>query len=1673
MSKLDGELRTLAAEGGDEPVLVYILARPGADLKGVAEVTETRPFMDGELVVAKVKPAMLTKMASHPDVMAAQAFRAIEAPIPLTPRGEEAQRPTRPQIREMREKAAERKADGSEGFSPRAVPRGAASTASSGGVSPQDWHGVGVIGAEEAWAKGYTGEGVNIAILDSGVDFGHPDLEGKQATYSGGPYDGWPIALDPRSMRQYYYYGLTSWDNYDDETDYTWYAGVDDVIYCTTGITETFGFDGFTYAIAPDIVDMSKSGAIRWSVHPDVQFPDYVSAGEEWMPFILLDTTTAGVYDTVIADLDFDLWFDGNDDVANKADPVLSQDLGSYIYTDTVVMTGTQYIPDWWLGYPPTWYGSPDVATTAMTLTVGSWIMALDHNAAVGATDGADGIADVSGGMVYYVADGVNSIPGMDHLYPGIPPSADADAIPFNGQLVAFMLGSDYVAGYDHGTLCASASVAGGEIKGYFSSGMGDEWVQYDPEDWSSMLDADGVSEYMPWLKPADEGTVQGPAPGAKIIAIGACYDTVNSMQGFYDAYTFLAYGADGEPNSGDEFVDIVSMSYGAGTVHNDGWDWESRLLSYYNENYLNRTTFHASSGNGGHGFGTVNSPQGNTAVTVGASTMYGPSTSFGGALAADQFNDGDIVHFSGRGPDTMGRPDPDVVATGGWGAGDTPLNMAGIYNTFFNGWFPGDGHNAWYEWGGTSRSSPEAAGVTALVYEAYKDAHGTFPDFETARQILMSGADDLNHDVLMQGAGRVNADRATDVAGGLEGVYVSPSLLAAGEYDGTHYESFGNVLYPGDTWAQTFAVYNTGGSAASVTVGDEVLLQMDVLTYTVVVSPELSLEDDSYPDNYFFYADYFVVADPAQAVITNTNPLTPSLGFTYTLHGDSLVIPVPSGADFMQVQLVVPFEVFDFDYNDPDATSVSYVLDERWSLTVYDWQDRNGDAKLWADQSDDRVVNPQDTADELDISYLGVVTQTEINRFSYGYNYANEQEVTVGLGETRADANIVIGIVHRHPNDARPGWGPDEYQENPLQVKVIFYQKADWGLVTESPISLSVAAGGSATFDATFSIPAGQAPGLYEGAITVDDGSHTSIIPTTVNVAVPGDELLFTLGGTDPAGTPYDNGRMTGGWTWSGVYEEGDWRFYYYDADAGFEQQYLYVRNQWGDMCLNMPTANETVLWGPNPGDQFSMLEPGRFGPYGMQYAGGTWDAYGSQNGWGTPREGDWWLDGDGMPQPETRVWGTLWDGLNQVQFRNILLSGKQECGEGFEATAGVFGVDAPGSVQGGIQIDADAHSGSFTLDAVSPVNGLIAYASGFGQEQWFRHQDVPQGKHYESWPEDLMDGWVHTFEVTNTSAIKVDTFGPSSSDIDLYLMCDANGDGVFNPQDNREQLAYSFNLGSTEHILYQGSFSSGYRVQDGTYAVVMYGYGVRTGDQFDLRLRAFGGDDLSVAGAGPDNNYVLGVTPGVSQTLTVNWRVPGSGVWQGYLWFAMPWEEEPQYRHMGPSLYVPVVINAPGVDVSRSTKTVDKELVPVRSLGQDREILTHRITLVNDGSLDVQVTVKDLLPAGLSYRQAYTDTQTFQGTYVAHWWNDAGQHGFFDQDVNDYINWAGTVGPGTGKVYIEYRVVVDAGFVGRIVNEAEISAAVGGYQASLSRTAVTDVRHYIYLPAALKDYP
>ena len=106
-------------------------------------------------------------------------------------------------------------------------------------------------GFDDAWALGYEGAGVRMAVVDEGVDFGHLDLQGTQATVTDtrSPYYGWPIVYDPKSLLTYLTTGYP---------DGTWYANTTRVGTGPFEVTHTITVDGTN-----DFGDRE-----RWGVDP-------------------------------------------------------------------------------------------------------------------------------------------------------------------------------------------------------------------------------------------------------------------------------------------------------------------------------------------------------------------------------------------------------------------------------------------------------------------------------------------------------------------------------------------------------------------------------------------------------------------------------------------------------------------------------------------------------------------------------------------------------------------------------------------------------------------------------------------------------------------------------------------------------------------------------------------------------------------------------------------------------------------------------------------------------------------------------------------------------------------------------------------------------------------------------------------------------------------------------------------------------------------------------------------------------------------------------------------------------------------------------------------------------------------------------------------------------------
>lgn len=629
--------------------------------------------------------------------------------------------------------------------------------------SPTGWFDVGATHrSAEAWALGYTGAGVTVGVADTGVDFAHPDLAGTQATVSDrdSAYLGWPLAYDPFSLLLYASDAQHGTANV--AGGRSWFSDTRATV--TRDDAGKTVYSDVTYTLPA----LSRSGSFHIGYLNDENLEELVpgfAAGR--VPILVTDETVAGVYDTVRVDLN------ANED-----------------FTDD----------------KPCTKDSP--------------IAYLDYWSSREETTGPDGYADLSGGMVYWIADGTHQPPGYSlHFRGGTRPGA--------GDLVCFMGSLDVFA--DHGTLCASSIVGQGVIDGASING-----------------------EHPTFKGTGSGGMVQGGGQQARLVGIGDIYMAGSA---FTMAYDFAARGLDGVARSGDE-LQALSCSFGNSDVDNDEWDYDSRYITQLNTTIAPCTVYVISSGNGGPGYGTNTAPTPSTGISVGASTQFGAAGGWDSIVSADQVTVGDVIPWSNRGPSAMGNAAVNVVADGAYSAGALPLNEV-ILGDHFDGW------RAWMIWGGTSRSAPVAAGNLTLVQQAFKARTGRWPTWSEARTLLMNGAHDLTYDGFVQGAGMIDAARSVELAAGLHGLQITPSAWTAGDFRGTKPMAFTHLMHPGDRDATTVKLANQGDTAIKATLRDVWHQRAWTKTLTLTLDPtQESAYDFNRPD---------VLVDLTDMLPTNT----------------------------------------------------------------------------------------------------------------------------------------------------------------------------------------------------------------------------------------------------------------------------------------------------------------------------------------------------------------------------------------------------------------------------------------------------------------------------------------------------------------------------------------------------------------------------------------------------------------------------------------------------------------------------------------------------------------------------------------------------------------------------------------------------------------------------------
>ncbi|MCK5038641.1 MAG: S8 family serine peptidase, partial [Thermoplasmata archaeon] len=680
----------------------------------------------------------------------------------------------------------------------------------------------------------------------------------------------------------------------------------------------------------------SASGNYRLGFHPGENLAYYMNGGYP-SKVLLVDSQTPGVYDTVYVDLDHDMDF-SDEKPCVKGDEISYRDM--------------------------------------------------DDN----------GLADISGGMIYFISDGIIPIPYSD-VYAG--KHGVDNIIPQNGDLVAFFgeFDRDSVIGTAH-----AASIAG-----------------------QGKMSHKNYPDVFP---------VVGQAPDATIIGI------TDSM---YDGMTFAVEGYDGVPGTGDE-ANIISNGLSFSTTYEDGFDTYSKYIDWLTVNYSEgNTAITATTGASGSGYGTVTSPGSAPGViTAGLATNFfyrilenqdtGPYPSYG-----------DIIPLSGRGPTMMGTPKPDIVASGAYFSFvSQPLYTA--YDV---------GPNAAYTntveiMGDHALTASTTAGGLALIYDAYGQTNGHYPISEEAKTLITSGADDLNYDALVQGAGQMNPGQSTKIASNTAGTKVSPTSWVPGDYDGERYEAFVNLIGPGTLVAnldQEFTIENTGNTA----------INADITAGEILKVGEGTIKLTAYP------------LDSHRWTILNQTGFWSPAGELISPMNESL-------------------------WTDTTLAKVTMFSDnsDYW-LELYDWTDEDGDGILDGSLEAGPYGSP-------------AVPFAERNRMSGAFANGNVLECRV---HDQSDPNrIHDGIAIWSRSMVSPS------VETDLYLKVEYYSRQTWDWITFDESSLSINSGATGTFTATLDPAKAIAAGVgsYEGDIVSTVDGRKTVIPVVINVAA--DSPNFEFGG-------------------------------------------------------------------------------------------------------------------------------------------------------------------------------------------------------------------------------------------------------------------------------------------------------------------------------------------------------------------------------------------------------------------------------------------------------------------------------------------------------------------------------------------------------------------------------
>ncbi len=982
--------------------------------------------------------------------------------------------------------------------------------------SPGRLSGSSIIGSDKvADTYDITGEGVTVAIVDTGTDFSNPDMmhalardensvpimldaDGQgivltRATYvaktdpSGAIVDGDYTEDSPPE-------GYTSWA-YANETGTVFLKTTFGNIPTYNPLYPIFGQPvvnatarvDWIIGRSPTDYIRSASGVYHFGIIYQLQ-QQFGTLTFGLVPVLVVDSKEPGVYDTIIPDMYSGWYFYTHNELARLAHVEHLFSEPSYDFTDDVPIKlgdGNEF-----LTYDYNDDGFPDFsAGTAGARVVDLWQVVASSNK----TKPVLGEETGYGGVV--VAD----------LLEPLDPAGNYFGVMYD------------IAG--HGTGTAATVASKGE-------------QQYNIYDDGTMYGLAGI------------------APGAKIIPVKALW-AGDSLYGWLYSSGF-DLGEDGVWRySGDHKADIISNSWGVASFpllqYGPGYDVLSVISSLLvvpgllDDDYPG-TLFVNSLGNNGLGYGSVGAPNASPlAISVGATTNN-VHVGYNGFENVTRFGNwatyfDDVADFSSRGPGLLGDPKPELMAIGSYAFTPTIVNLKNLKTT------ADDSNNdgAFALFGGTSMAAPMVAGAAALVIEDMR-SQGKEPDPFEIKTILMSSAVDLKNDPFVQGSGRVDALAAIRLAKGENDQLMAytedtvPNVLSAMSKSIHSYSDVLGIIEGGQGVAEKklgaefrdgrwFAGHISQGGSASAQIVIENPSAEDMEVEVTGAIEKLVSRYQLHNTTRLFEKD----------------PLYSSVDFGYDPNYFSIdeMGGVPDNADLMVARVTFPFESF--------MNTTEFYADHLRiaSVYAYDWSDSNLDGKVsyaetsminrggsWGTVQELRISDPNEKFKNT--SLIGVYPVPTVFSFWQGDRRINS---------TAMNYTLTIEFYERQPNPAITLDGAEG----------------------DGKLTLNVNSNSKEVVTATIHVAEETLPGIYYSSILIkpaagesssSSSSHQIVMPVSYVVTskpVPKDVPVVvvpdaSIGEQDLGLRP--NGYVGGLFDMTSRYSAGDWRSYHFMVD-------------------------------------------------------------------------------------------------------------------------------------------------------------------------------------------------------------------------------------------------------------------------------------------------------------------------------------------------------------------------------------------------------------------------------------------------------------------------------------------------------------------------------------------